>query len=89
MKKIKFIINPLLHIGLVCFISIMVSKYLSVIKPFKIDTIEISGNEYIDNTQVLKTIKEYTNDQNIINIYIVNLYHLRISFLVNKFHFLT
>ena len=68
MHKIKLIINPLFSIALVCFISTMISKYLSITKPFKIDTIEISGNEYIDNTQVLKTIKEYTHDQNIINI---------------------
>ena len=64
MHKIKLIINPLFSIALVCFISTMISKYLSITKPFKIDTIEISGNEYIDNTQVLKTIKEYVRNAN-------------------------
>ena len=68
MKKIKSVISSLLHIALLCFISVLISKYLSVTKPFEIKTIKVSGNKYIDNKQVLEIIKEYTENQNILNI---------------------
>ena len=53
---------------MVYFISIMISKYLLIIEPFKIDTIKLSGNKYIDDSQILETIEKHTNNQNIISI---------------------
>jgi len=46
----------------------MISKYLLATKPFKINTIEVSGNNYINTNQLLNTITDYTKNQNIINI---------------------
>ena len=68
MNKIKSLASLLFYTGLICFIITMISKYLLAIDPFKITTIKISGNKYVDKTQVLKEIKEYTNNQNILKI---------------------
>ena len=68
MIKIKSIINRLLYIALICSIGFVISKYLLIIKPFKINTIEISGNKYINKSQVLNIINDYTKNKNIINI---------------------
>ena len=68
MNKIKYLTSLLFYTALVCCIIIMISKYLLAIEPFKITTIKISGNKYVDETQVLKEIKKYINNQNILNL---------------------
>ena len=68
MNKIKSIVNLLLCIGLLCCFTIMIVKYLSIIKSFEIDTIEISGNKYIEDDQIIEIIKKYIKNQDVINI---------------------
>ena len=68
MNKIKHIITYLFYTILICFISIMISKYLLATKPFKINIIEVSGNDYINTNQLLNGITDYIKNQNIINI---------------------
>ena len=52
MNKIKSLASLLFYAALVCFVITTISKYLLAIEPFKITTIKISGNKYIDDTQV-------------------------------------
>ena len=68
MNKIKSILNRLFYILLICFIAVIVSKYLLITKPFKINSVKISGNDYVDTNEVLNIINEYTENQNIVNI---------------------
>ena len=68
MKKIKNILWYILYINLIFFIGLMISKYLIILQPFKINTINISGNDYIKTNQILNTIINHTKNYNIINI---------------------
>ena len=68
MKKMKSILNYSLYILLICSITIMVSKYLLIIEPFKINLIKISGNDYVSTNQILDSITDYTKEGNIINL---------------------
>ena len=68
MNKAKSIISYSLYATLICFMSIMTSKYLLITKPFKINNIKISGNEYVSRNEILNMINDYTENQNIINV---------------------
>ena len=46
----------------------MVSKYLLIREPFKINLIKISGNDYVSTNQILDSITDYTKEGNIINL---------------------
>jgi len=68
MKKIKNILNHSFYVFLIFSITITVSKYLFIRQPFKINSIKISGNDYMNTNQILDSIIDYTKNENIINI---------------------
>ena len=67
MKKNKSRINTFFYIFLVLLINIAVSKYLLNIEAFNIDAIEVSGNQYISNEDLLKLVADNINN-NILDI---------------------
>ncbi|MBI45348.1 MAG: hypothetical protein CMG66_04190 [Candidatus Marinimicrobia bacterium] len=73
MKKNKTKINTFFYILIILLINIGISKYLLSIKAFNIDTIQISGNQYITNENLLRLIQNNTNNSNILNIKLKNL----------------
>ena len=61
-------INKLVTMSFLLLFSIMVTKYLKIVKPFKINNIEISGNNYIPKDIISELIEIQTNDKNIFNV---------------------
>ena len=67
MKKNKSRINTFFYIFLILLINIAVSKYFLNIEAFNIDAIEVSGNQYISNEDLLKLVSDNI-DNNILDI---------------------
>ena len=61
-------INKLIKIFMVILFSLLITKYLKVVKPFKINHIEIEGNNYISKNIIKNKIKDQINNKSILNV---------------------
>ena len=61
-------INKLIKIFIVILFSLLITKYLKVIKPFKINHIDIEGNNYISKNIIKNKIKDQINNKSILNV---------------------
>ena len=61
-------INKLIKIFIVILFSLLITKYLKVVKPFKINHIDIEGNNYISKNIIKDKIKDQINNKSILNV---------------------
>ena len=63
-------INKLITISFLLLFSILVTKYLKIVEPFKVDinNIDIIGNNYISDNTITDRIKDQVSDKNIFNL---------------------